>query len=37
MNWSIILKDKYLAWANNDPVLVERLTDKQFFYKNELL
>lgn len=37
MNWSIILKDKYLAWANNDPVLVERLTDKQFFYKNEII
>lgn len=37
MNWSVILKDKYLAWANNDPVLVERLTDKKFFCKGETI
>ncbi len=37
MNWSIILKDKYLAWAENDAPLMERLAKKKSFYKGSCI
>ncbi|MFB9120748.1 Crp/Fnr family transcriptional regulator [Bergeyella porcorum] len=33
MNWSIALKDKYLAWRQNEPLLMEKLAENKSFPK----